>query len=125
LAKEVYSVERISELAENARKVFQELGIKNIHVFERDGSLGLPDFAPYEGIMVTAAAPRVPIPLQEQLADGGRLVLPVGSREGQILEKWHKKGNDLQSEHIAPVAFVPLVGDFGWDSEEGALPWWR
>jgi protein-L-isoaspartate(D-aspartate) O-methyltransferase len=125
LAEQVYTVERISELAENAQKVFQELGIENIQVFERDGSLGLPEFAPFDAIMVTAAAPKVPVPLQEQLADLGRLVLPVGSRDGQILERWRKKGKSLQCEHIAPVAFVPLVGDFGWDSEEDGLPWWR
>ena len=69
LAEQVYTVERISELAENAQKVFQELEIVNIQVFERDGSLGLPEFAPFDAIMVTAAAPKVPVPLQEQLAD--------------------------------------------------------
>jgi protein-L-isoaspartate(D-aspartate) O-methyltransferase len=125
LADQVYSVERISELAANAQKVFQELEIKNIQVFERDGSLGLPEFAPFDAIMVTAAAPKVPIPLQEQLADLGRLVLPVGSRDGQVLERWRKDGESLNCEHIAPVAFVPLVGDFGWDSDENGLPWWR
>jgi protein-L-isoaspartate(D-aspartate) O-methyltransferase len=125
LAKEVYTVERISELAESARNVFQELEIKNIQVFEKDGSSGLPEFAPYDGIMVTAAAPKVPSPLQEQLADEGRLVLPVGGRDGQILERWRKQENELKREHIAPVAFVPLVGDFGWESDEYGLPWWR
>jgi protein-L-isoaspartate(D-aspartate) O-methyltransferase len=125
LTKTVYTVERISELAQHSLKVFQELGIKNIQIFERDGSSGLPEFAPFDAIIVTAAAPRVPSPLQEQLAENGRLVLPVGSRDGQILERWRKKGNKLQSEHIAPVAFVPLVGDFGWDSEEDGLSWWR
>jgi protein-L-isoaspartate(D-aspartate) O-methyltransferase len=125
LTKTVYTVERISELAQHSLKVFQELGIKNIQIFERDGSSGLPEFAPFDAIIVTAAAPKVPSPLQEQLAENGRLVLPVGSRDGQILERWRKKGNKLQSEHIAPVAFVPLVGDFGWDSEEDGLSWWR
>lgn len=125
LTKEVYTVERISELAENARKVFQELEITNIQVFEQDGSAGLPEFAPFDAIMVTAAAPKVPSPLQEQLADEGRLVLPVGSRDGQILERWRKKENELKREHIAPVAFVPLVGDFGWDANNGGFPWWR
>ncbi len=125
LAGEVYTVERISDLAENARKVFQELEIKNIQVFERDGSSGLPEFAPYDAIMVTAAAPKVPSPLQEQLADLGRLVVPVGGRDGQILERWRKKGSELKCEHIAPVAFVPLVGDFGWESDDDGLPWWR
>jgi len=125
LAEQVFSVERISELAEKAHKVFNELGIRNIQVFQRDGSLGLPEFAPFDAIMVTAAAPKVPTPLQEQLADKGRMVLPVGGRDGQVLERWRKNGEEIKREHIAPVAFVPLVGDFGWDSEEGGLPWWR
>lgn len=125
VAETVYTVERISELAQNSQKVFQELGIRNIQIFQRDGSSGLPEFAPFDAIIVTAAAPRVPSPLQEQLAENGRLVLPVGSRDGQVLERWRKIGDTLQSEHIAPVAFVPLVGDFGWDSEEDGLPWWR
>jgi len=125
VAETVYTVERISDLAQNSQKVFQELGIRNIQIFQRDGSSGLPEFAPFDAIIVTAAAPRVPSPLQEQLAENGRLVLPVGSRDGQVLERWRKIGDTLQSEHIAPVAFVPLVGDFGWDSEEDGLPWWR
>lgn len=125
IAETVYTVERISELAQNSQKVFQELGIRNIQIFQRDGSSGLPEFAPFDAIIVTAAAPRVPSPLQEQLAENGRLVLPVGSRDGQVLERWRKIGDTLQAEHIAPVAFVPLVGDFGWDSEEDGLPWWR
>ena len=125
VAETVYTVERISELAQNSQKTFQELGIRNIQTFQRDGSSGLPEFAPFDAIIVTAAAPRVPSPLQEQLAENGRLVLPVGSRDGQVLERWRKIGDTLQSEHIAPVAFVPLVGDFGWDSEEDGLPWWR
>jgi protein-L-isoaspartate(D-aspartate) O-methyltransferase len=125
LADQVYTVERISELAEKAQKVFQELEIKNIQVFERDGSAGLPEHAPFDAIMVTAAAPKVPSPLKEQLADGGRLVLPVGSRDGQVLERWRKHGEELKREHIAPVAFVPLVGDFGWESDDGISSWWR
>jgi protein-L-isoaspartate(D-aspartate) O-methyltransferase len=125
LAEKVYTVERISELAQHARRVFQELGIENITIFEQDGSSGLPDFAPFDAIMVTAAAPEVPSPLQEQLAEKGRLVLPVGSRAGQVLERWRKKGTRLECERIAPVAFVPLVGDFGWASEEDGSSWWH
>jgi protein-L-isoaspartate(D-aspartate) O-methyltransferase len=125
LAEMVYTVERITELAEKAKEVFEELEIENIQVIERDGSAGLPEFAPFDAIMVTAAAPRVPSPLKEQLEDGGRLVLPVGSRDGQVLERWRKKGEEIKREHIAPVAFVPLVGDFGWESDEGRSSWWR
>lgn len=124
IAKQIFTVERISELAERATEVFRELGLMNIDVYKRDGSAGLPELAPFNAIMVTAAAPKVPPPLKEQLEEGGCLVLPVGSREGQILERWRKKGGELEREHIAPVAFVPLVGDFGWDSEEGGSSWW-
>jgi protein-L-isoaspartate(D-aspartate) O-methyltransferase len=125
IAAQVYTVERISELAEKASHVFEKLGLLNIKIFERDGSAGLPEYAPFDAIMVTAAAPKVPSPLKEQLDEGGRLVLPVGSRDGQILERWRKSGTEMEREHIAPVAFVPLLGDFGWGPDEGESYWWR
>ena len=125
IAAQVYTVERISELAETASQVFEKLGLSNIKIFERDGSAGLPEYAPFDAIMVTAAAPKVPAPLKEQLDEGGRLVLPVGSRDGQILERWRKSGTEMEREHIAPVAFVPLLGDFGWGPDEGESSWWR
>jgi protein-L-isoaspartate(D-aspartate) O-methyltransferase len=125
IAKHVYTVERISELANHASEVFKELDLTNIQVFECDGSAGLAEHAPFDAIMVTAAAPKVPSPLKEQLEEGGRLVLPVGSRDGQILERWRKKEAELKREHIAPVAFVPLVGDYGWDSEGLGSSWRR
>jgi protein-L-isoaspartate(D-aspartate) O-methyltransferase len=125
IAAQVYTVERISELAETASQVFEKLGLSNIKIFERDGSAGLPEYAPFDAIMVTAAAPKVPSPLKEQLDEGGRLVLPVGSRDGQILERWRKSGTEMEREHIAPVAFVPLLGDFGWGPDEGESSWWR
>jgi protein-L-isoaspartate(D-aspartate) O-methyltransferase len=125
IAAQVYTVERISELAEKASHVFEKLGLLNIKIFERDGSAGLPEYAPFDAIMVTAAAPKVPSPLKEQLDEGGRLVLPVGSRDGQILERWRKSGTEMEREHIAPVAFVPLLGDFGWGPDEGESSWWR
>ena len=125
IATRIYTVERIAELAERATEVFNKLDLSNIQIFERDGSAGLPEYAPFDAIMVTAAAPRVPAPLKEQLGEGGCLVLPVGSRDGQILERWRKKDDELKREYIAPVAFVPLVGDFGWDSEESSSAWRR
>jgi protein-L-isoaspartate(D-aspartate) O-methyltransferase len=115
LARQVYSVERIPELAETARQRLLELGIDNVRVVEDDGTQGLPRFAPYDGIIVTAAAPKVPSPLKEQLAQKGRLVLPVGSAEGQMLERWVRREDVLDREMIAPVAFVPLLGSHGWD----------
>jgi protein-L-isoaspartate(D-aspartate) O-methyltransferase len=120
LAREVHTIERYPSLAEKAEKVLKELGIRNVHVHVGDGSKGLAEHAPYDGIIVTAAAPRVPQPLMDQLADGGRLVLPVGGRGAQFLERWQRRGATYHMEQIAPVAFVPLIGDFGWESEKWA-----
>jgi protein-L-isoaspartate(D-aspartate) O-methyltransferase len=124
LAKRVYTLERIPELAEHARGILNALKLDNVEVLVADGSQGLPEHAPFGGIIVTAAAPRVPIPLKEQLVDGGRLVLPVGEQAGQILECWERQGDDFSRERVAPVAFVPLVGEHGWDSDERPFSWW-
>jgi protein-L-isoaspartate(D-aspartate) O-methyltransferase len=124
LAKHVYSLERIPELAEHARGILNALKLDNVEVLVADGSQGLPEHAPFGGIMVTAAAPRVPVPLKEQLADGGRLVLPVGEQAGQILECWERQGDEFSRERVAPVAFVPLVGEHGWDSDDRPFSWW-
>jgi protein-L-isoaspartate(D-aspartate) O-methyltransferase len=125
LAEKVYSVERIEALAERARVVFAELGIDNVSVVTGDGTEGLELYQPYNGIIVTAAAPEVPKPLERQLAPEGRLVLPVGSRIGQVLEVWHRRGDELVCEKMAPVAFVPLIGKHGWPEEGDASRWWR
>lgn len=121
VAGEVYSVERIPMLAERAKAILSDLGLDKVQVFQRDGTKGLPENAPYDGIIVTAAAPSVPEPLKEQLADGGRLVLPVGGRGGQVLQRWIRDGDELEQQRLSPVAFVPLVGDHGWGDkgEEG------
>jgi protein-L-isoaspartate(D-aspartate) O-methyltransferase len=124
LAKQVYSIERIAELAIQAREVLSELGLANVEVIEGDGSLGYPAKAPYEGIIVTAAPPKVPQPLKDQLVEGGVLILPVGAHAGQTLERWTRKGDDFKRESMAPVAFVPLVGEHGWSSEERPLWGW-
>ncbi len=123
LARKVYSLERIPELAAAARALLADLGVENVEVLQRDGSAGLPEHAPYAGIIVTAAAPRVPDPLKEQLAQGGRLVLPVGTQEGQLLERWTRVAGDFEREVIAPVAFVPLLGDYGWRRDERPDSW--
>lgn len=124
LARRLYTMERIPELAELAAERLGELGAANVEVLARDGSAGLPEHAPYQGVIVTAGAPRVPEPLKEQLADGGRLVLPVGSQEGQLLELWRRKGEDFGREIVAPVAFVPLLGDEGWARDERPESWY-
>lgn len=114
LVSQVYSVERHAALAEQAEKVFAQLGYDNIVISVGDGTLGWPEHSPYEAIIVTAAAPDVPQPLMEQLADGGRLVAPVGSRWSQVLAKVKRQGETLTKEHLTAVAFVPLVGKYGW-----------
>jgi len=114
LAREVYSVERHPSLAESAEQLFQELGYKNIQVHVGDGTRGLPDFAPYDAIMVTAAAPEVPGPLLDQLVDGGRLIMPVGGRIGQVLHLYQRQGEEFTRDDLTPVAFVPLIGAHGW-----------
>ncbi len=118
LAREVHTVERIPELVEIARERLAKMGLTNVHVHHGDGTLGWPEAAPYDAILVTAAAPEVPKPLLEQLAEGGRLVAPVGSRGLQYLERWTRIGNEYKRERFEPVAFVPLIGRYGWRLED-------
>lgn len=115
LAREVYTIERQEELARAAVRLLENLALDNVHVHVGDGSEGLPAFSPYAGILVTAAAPRVPRALLNQLEEKGRLVIPVGGRGGQLLERWTREGDDFRSEDIIPVAFVPLIGKHGWE----------
>jgi protein-L-isoaspartate(D-aspartate) O-methyltransferase len=124
LVRRVITVERIPELAAQARRILAELGVLNVEVVEGDGTCGYPDEAPYAGILVTAGAPRVPDPLRQQLAEAGRLVLPVGSRDGQMLERWTRRGEGFQRERIAQVAFVPLIGEQGWSEASAAGEGW-
>jgi protein-L-isoaspartate(D-aspartate) O-methyltransferase len=114
LVGQVYSVERHAALAEQAERVLAQLGYDNVVISVGDGTLGWPEHSPYEAIIVTAAAPDVPQPLTDQLADGGRLVAPVGSRWSQVLAKVKRQGETLVREHLTAVAFVPLVGKHGW-----------
>jgi protein-L-isoaspartate(D-aspartate) O-methyltransferase len=114
LVSQVYSIERHAALAQQAEKVLSQLGYDNIVISVGDGTLGWPEHSPYEAIIATAAAPDVPQPLTDQLADGGRLVAPVGSRWSQVLVKIKRQGETLTREHLTAVAFVPLVGKYGW-----------
>lgn len=118
MVEEVHTVEYLPELATSADKLFQTLGLRNIHIHIGDGSLGWPEAAPYKGILVAAAAPQVPKSLLNQLAEGGRLVLPVGGRGMQKLEVWEKDGDEFINTIETAVAFVPLRGEEGWDRKE-------
>lgn len=114
LAAQVFSLEYFADLADSARAMLQRLGYTNVEVSVGDGGLGLPAQAPYEGIIVAAAAPHVPPPLLAQLADGSRLVIPVGSATGQDLLIITRHGDDYVQEHSVPCRFVPLLGQEGW-----------
>lgn len=114
LAREVYTVERYPFLAERAEKILKELDYKNVHIKVGDGTLGWKEFAPYDRIIVTAAPPKVPKPLKEQLADGGRLVIPVGDRFVQRLIIIRREGKKFVTEEGCGCVFVPLVGKYGW-----------
>jgi protein-L-isoaspartate(D-aspartate) O-methyltransferase len=115
LAREVYTLERRPELADQARARLAALGCENVHVVVADGTAGYPERAPYDGILVTAGAPRVPEPLTAQLAEGGRLVIPVGTAREQDLVTIERTGDRLQQTAGEPCVFVPLIGRFGWD----------
>ncbi len=114
LASEVYTIERHAELGRLAGRILEDLGYHNVHVKIGDGSRGWAEYAPYDAILVTAAAPQVPRPLLEQLADGGCLVIPVGARGNQTLERWVRVGDEFMNDILTAVAFVPLLGEFGW-----------
>jgi len=115
LAQEVHSIERHKILVEAADKILAELGMSNIHVHHGDGTNGLPGEAPFNDIIVAASAPVVPQPLLKQLADNGRLILPVGVAWGQILQLWKRHGDEFDYDELVPVAFVPLIGEHGWE----------
>jgi protein-L-isoaspartate(D-aspartate) O-methyltransferase len=123
LAREVYTVERHPILADQAALRLASLGFVNVHVLTGDGTLGLPEQAPFEAIVVTAAGPRVPPALLEQLAVGGRIVIPVGEHpDHQRLQRIDRQSRvQFQATDLGGVAFVPLVGAEGWRSERRPL----
>ena len=108
-------MEVIPELATQAEKTLTGLGYTHVHVHTGDGSLGWPEAAPYNRILVAAAAPEVPQPLLDQLSEGGQLVIPVGSWSVQHLEVWKRTGNEFTRRVTLEVCFVPLRGQFGWN----------
>jgi protein-L-isoaspartate(D-aspartate) O-methyltransferase len=115
LAQEVITIERVESLGNAARKRLAELGYGNVEVIVGDGTLGWPDGAPYQGVMVTAGAPSAPTPLLQQLDVGGRLVVPVGERHTQILEIHTRQEKDKYKVHRETACrFVNLIGKHGW-----------
>jgi len=118
IAEKVYSIERHPLLAENARQILNLLEIKNVEIHVGDGTLGLSQFAPYQAIMVTAAAPKAPKSLLDQLDEEGRLIIPVGGKFSQTLQVWQRKGTKFTQKAVTAVAFVPLLGDEGWDEKD-------
>jgi protein-L-isoaspartate(D-aspartate) O-methyltransferase len=115
LAAQVFSIERVPALFTRARELLQQLQVPNVSLLLGDGTVGWRQYAPYHAILVSAAAPDVPRPLVEQLADGGRLLVPVGDRTEQVLYLVTRRGETTVREEVAPVRFVPLLGAHGWE----------
>ena len=114
LADSVFAVERIASLAQGARTALEAAGIRNVTVLVGDGTLGWRPFAPYDAILVAAASPEIPAPLLEQLAPGGRLIIPLGDRHNQVLTLAQRVGDEVRTSTVADVRFVPLLGEFGF-----------
>jgi protein-L-isoaspartate(D-aspartate) O-methyltransferase len=114
LCSTVYSIERISTLASRARKLLDELGYYNVHIRIGDGTMGLPQDSPYDGIIVTAGAPHVPEALVEQLKEDGRLVIPVGDQSIQDLKRFTRTKDGVKEESMGGCRFVKLIGKNGW-----------
>lgn len=114
LAKEVYGVERITSLADKAKSTLKQLSYDNIQITITDGTVGWKEFAPYDAIIVTAAAPAIIQPLVEQLKDKGRLVMPIGEKITQALTVTIKSKEKIETSEICGCVFVPLLGKYGW-----------
>lgn len=115
LAGEVWTIERYQRLADEAKARLRAEGFDDVHVLVGDGTQGWPAAAPFDAIVVTASGPEVPTALRDQLADGGRLVLPIGRRQDvQSLVRLRRHGDNWESEDLGPVRFVPLIGVQGW-----------
>ncbi|HEY0305546.1 MAG TPA: protein-L-isoaspartate(D-aspartate) O-methyltransferase [Longimicrobiales bacterium] len=114
LAGHVYSVERIRELSQRARNVIDQLRISNVALLVGDGTIGWSRYAPYDAILVGAGAPSIPQALIDQLAVGGRLLIPIGTLEEQQLTMVRKTDSGITTEEVARCVFVPLLGKYGW-----------
>jgi len=117
LAGEVYSIERFEFLTKKAQTFLGELGYKNIKIRVGDGTMGWEEARPFDRIIITAASPKVPLPLLDQLADNGKLILPLGESFSQVLTLVEKEDGKLKSIDICGCVFVPLIGKHGWKNE--------
>lgn len=114
LSSQVFSVERVGGLLERARDAIRESGARNVSLLTGDGTLGWREYSPFDAILVTAGAPSEPAPLVEQLAEGGRMLIPIGDREEQRLTLLVRHGETVERRDMGPARFVPLVGMHGW-----------
>jgi protein-L-isoaspartate(D-aspartate) O-methyltransferase len=119
LVEQVFTIERIKPLHEAARETLKTLGIRNVSFLLGDGTVGWRQYAPYDAILVSAGAPAVPQPLVEQLAEGGRLLVPVGDMDTQVLKLVTRTGDRIEEREVSPVRFVPLIGNHGWEGGSG------
>jgi protein-L-isoaspartate(D-aspartate) O-methyltransferase len=117
VVSQVFSVERVGSLIDRAQEIIRQLGVSNISLLRGDGTLGWRQYAPYDAILVSAASPGVPDAYVEQLAEGGRLLIPLGTLAEQTLHLLTKRGDTLQDREIGPVRFVPLVGRAAWEQQ--------
>ena len=118
LAGEVYSIERFESLAERAQTILGDLGYKNIKIKVGDGTMGWEEARPFDRIIITAASPKVPLPLIDQLTDNGKLILPLGESFSQVLTLVEKKDGKLKSIDVCGCVFVPLIGKHGWSNKK-------
>lgn len=114
LSKEVYTIERVQSLSERASMVLRSLNYDNVHLRVGDGTLGWPEEAPFDRVIITAACPEIPEPVINQLNEDGIVVAPVGERFSQVLLKARKEAGRLNEEYHTPCVFVPLIGKYGW-----------
>lgn len=119
LVAQVFSIERIPALLQQARENIQRAGVNNVSLLLGDGTIGWREYSPYDAILVSAGAPSIPQPLLDQLAEGGRLLIPIGDREEQKLIVAERKNGQVEMHDVAPVRFVPLLGSHGWAGGEG------
>ena len=118
ITSNVYSIERLSGLAQQAERVLSSIGCESVTIQTGDGSLGWPEEAPFDAIIVTSGAPGIPEPLKSQLSDGGRLVIPAGTRQSQTLYRVKRSHDEFTITTHSGCVFVPLIGTCGWSTEQ-------